>query len=181
MRRRWPIIFTPVAISIVAAVSFYLFYQSHLQSQAEQSARHISCLSAVIPSVVLHHQQGEIVALLQELASDTGTPIAQEDSKPSAFFSSAIDSELIRISELYQAKQKLGASNTSEVNQAVDRAVKLMRSEKLGYFEECDRLMKTIESECGSLKQLVPDNPSCFQKYNQQLSDLKAMAPNSMQ
>ena len=165
MKRTAALILVPILIS---AISGYIAFNWQNSQQSEQ-ARHRSCLAAVIPTVTLHNSESEIISLLQELAQDTNTVLLEKPQPQAHFFSKDIDADLMQIAELFQAKQRFGASHTDKVNQAVERAVGLMKEAKLPFLAQCDELMKKVEQECGSLIETAPDNPSCYQKYNAQL------------
>lgn len=166
MKRNWLLASLPIVISLSVALWAY----ERWQERSEKLAQRLSCLSAVIPSVVLHSEQDEIIGLLQELANETATQIPEKEKTVSrAFFSPAIDAELIHISKLFQKKQRFGISNETDVENSVEKVIELMTAQETPFLARCERLMSTIEKACGSLKEISPDNPSCFQKYNEKI------------
>ena len=76
--------------------------------------KQVTCLAAVIPKVVLHHNQEEIVNLLQNLAEETGdlAPEKKVETQVKPIFSQRVDEKLIEIANLYQSQSQAGCSRT---------------------------------------------------------------------
>ena len=157
---------------IFAAVVATLTY-NHLDSEKDDRLLQINCLAAVIPSVVLHHQQAEIVTLLQNLAEDTKTELPKHEmARPAPFFSSSVDAELIKISDLFKAKTQKLSFESKDVATAVDRAINAMTVEKIDYFQKCEVLMKKVEAKCGDLSEQGRLNSTCVAGFSAELDAL---------
>lgn len=160
----------PIFTALVAGFAAYHFTQ---QKGDTTQMLQVNCLAAVIPSVVLHHQQAEIVSLLQDLAEDTKTELPKHElTRPEPFFTTSVDAELIKIAELFKAKsQKINVEST-DVASAMQQAIQAMKTDKVEYFEKCEALMKKVETKCGNLNDKGRLESPCVAGFSKELESL---------
>ena len=166
-----------IVIPILTVMLFGAFYYKYSKQKQQIRSYHLNCLASVIPPVVLHNNQNEIVNLIQNLANETQTQIPEsefpEPNQTKAFFTPAIDAELIHLGELFRAKNdKSMKFDSDDVSQSIDQTIELMRANETPFLKSCEKLMRKIEKKCGDIHSADNEDPACLQSFNEELSAL---------
>lgn len=157
-----------ILLAVVAVGVFYWFEQ-----QKSMKNKQVTCLASVIPKVVLHHNQEEIVNLLQDLAEDTGdlAPQAAVKAQSQPIFSQRIDKKLIEIANLYQQQPDASLSQGA-VAIAVDEVTKYFQKDAPQFLGGCMNILSQAESQCGSLDKVSDENKQCFNSFTPKITAL---------
>jgi hypothetical protein len=130
--------------------------------------RHTTCLAAVIPSVVMHHQQEEIVQLLQNLAKETKSHVDPEATAPvKAIFSNRLDQELLRIANAFQNQDKSG-----EVAEPMTTAVRYFETDAPAFLESCLAVLDSAKKQCGTIDATTPEQIECLTPFSEEINTL---------
>lgn len=153
---------------IITAGIFYWFEQNKTIKNKQ-----VTCLASIIPKVVLHHNQEEIVNLLQDLAKETGDLAPEKAVKTQAppIFSQRIDEKLIEIANLYQAQDQADFSKGT-VALAIDQAASYFKKDAPEFLGECMNILSRAESQCGSLEKVTDDNRDCLNSFTPKIMSL---------
>lgn len=158
----------PTVVAAIAALGTW--YWLHWQNPA--SPREMTCLSAIVPSVVLHHDQEQIVQLLQSLAEDNNEPLPEE--LPSApvrpVFSSRVDDELLKIARLFQLRGEAATLEKSDVMGSVGKAVRYFREDAPAYMDGCLQRLNEAEADCGNIENPSDEEKLCLEKHSESIN-----------
>lgn len=165
-----------VVLASVSVGGYFYFAQGHALDE-----RHTTCLAAVIPSVVLHHQQEEIVQLIQDLAKETKESLAPEKTESvRPIFSARVDGELLKIAEAFQAQGV--AESSSGVSDAMVRAQQFFNEDAPSFASKCLGIVTEAKTVCGTLEAQSEAQKSCLDPYSEKINDLvKAHVPTPPQ
>ncbi len=158
----------PVFAAIVAAFSTWHW----LSSPQKANSREITCLSAVVPSVVLHHDQEQIVQLLHGLANESNEPLPEDlqvqSIKP--VFSRQVDEQLLKIARLFQLRGDEALLEQGDVLSSMSQALEAFRKEAPAYLEGCLQRLDEAQADCGNIENPSDKEKLCLEKHSESIN-----------
>lgn len=172
MKRTVIVILLSTLVAASAGIGAYFY----LDGKAVETARQAACVATVVPMVSLHHNQNEIVSLLEELASEEESPNkAPVNTAPVAtsyVFTKTIDEKLMTIAKMYREQQSGQTVNHETLNKHLETTVDAFQAEAPEFMRRCNHLLVEMEQECGPLEAELPDQTGCREKYNEKLQTI---------
>lgn len=140
-----------------------------LSNKSNANSREMTCLSAVVPSVVLHHDQEQIVQLLQSLAEETNEAVPEnlKSTPVQPVFSKRVDEELLNIARLFQLRGDDAVMEKSDVMNSAGKALEYFRSDAPTYLEGCLQRLKEAETDCGNIEDPNDQEKLCLEKHSE--------------
>lgn len=131
------------------------------------SPMEMTCLSAVVPSVVLHHEQEQIVDLLQQLANEEKSTAPEKSlvEGKKSIFSERIDTELLKIAELFKIRGEDVQLENADVMSSVTRALSYFKKDAPEYLNGCMTRLEAAKKECGTIENPNETEKLCLEKH----------------
>ena len=163
-----------ILLSLLAGTLCFALIGIRFYLQLQDKKKHITCLSAVIPTVVLHHQQEDIVQLLQGLADDVGETVPQKErsEKVNPMFSDRVDAALIEIAEVFKNHQEQASLSDTNVSKVVDKAVGYFKKDAPEFLSTCTEILVRAEKKCGPLDGVTENNRDCLNEFSPEITKL---------
>ena len=170
MKFRVWVIFISVT-SALAAGGAWLYFS---KASHQPTEREMTCLSALIPSIVLHYEQEEIVQLLNDLANENKENIPDnlnaEPVKP--VFNTRLDKELLQIAKYFSIRNDNPMMEQADVIPSVTRALQMFKSDSPKYLNTCLTYLGDAEKDCGTIENPNAQQQLCLEKHSEKINHL---------
>lgn len=155
----------PLAAAGIAGAYLWIF-------QSKKATPHeMTCLSAIVPSVVLHHEQEQIVHLLQTLADENNEAVPDElkHEAKTPVFSPRVDDELLNIARLFQIRGSDATMEKADVMSSAGRALAYFKTDAPSYMEGCLQRLIEAETDCGTVEKPSDTEKICLEKHSESI------------
>ena len=157
---------------VVAGASFLAFNTYY--SINKVSPEKMTCLSALVPPVVLHYQQDDIVRMLQDLAKSNNETLPEDlKEKPiQPVISERVDKELLSIGHFFQLKSQNALMEEASILSTVKLAINYLRKDAPEFLTGCLSQLQMAKEQCGTI-----DNPNekqqlCLESHSEKIQQL---------